>query len=222
MIRNINGTQFTHKEIKSVGAANRKEFGDLLSDSISQSKSAFSAPDKWITESGGSAVDEVLKYLDVLGEDTQGRKPTHDITDEQIEWLRSRHDIAALHNKDTFSVEMQNFYADLVYLNVFSPEDTKNAVTKYPIIPAHIRAWAWNPVGTSYTENFSFSDCNDLADMALLSVRMQTKLLCAIREKSNDPVRYDPRDTDAIADMEELIGNKTECCEVLQKIFGKA
>ncbi len=36
-----------------------------------------------------------------------------------------------------------------------------------------------------------------------------------------DPEHYDPRDEDAIADMEELLKNKTECCEVLEKIFGQ-
>lgn len=36
-----------------------------------------------------------------------------------------------------------------------------------------------------------------------------------------DPEHYDPRDEDAIADMEELLKNKIECCEVLEKIFGQ-
>ena len=116
---------------------------------------------------------------------------------------------------------MQNFYADLVYLNVFSPNDTKTAVTKYPIIPAHIRAWAENPIESPYTEDFGWSDCNSLADMALYSVKVQARFLNAIKDKANDPNQYDPRDEDAIADMEELLKNKIECCEVLEKIFGQ-
>ena len=213
-----------HKEIKSAEAENGKEFSAFLNNSISQNESALSVPDKWITDGGmgNSAVDEVLKYLDIHGEALEQRKPTHDITDEQIEWLKSRHDIRTLHNKKDNSSEMQNFYADLVYLNVFSPNDTKTAVTKYPaVIPGHIRAWAENPIESPYTEDFGWSDCNSLADMAMYSVKVQARFLDAIKDKANDPNSYDPRDEDAIADMEELLKNKTECCEVLEKIFGQ-
>ena len=55
--------------------------------------------------------------------------------------------------------------------------------------------------------------------MAMYSVKVQARFLDAIKDKANDPNSYDPRDEDAIADMEELLKNKIECCEVLEKIL---
>lgn len=88
-------------------------------------------------------------------------------------------------------------------------------------IPAYIIAWATFPIESLYTEDFGWSDCNSLADMAMYSVKVQARFLDAIKDKANDPNSYDPRDEDAIADMEELLKNKIECCEVLEKIFGQ-
>ncbi len=251
MINGIsNNIQHTQAAKNTIEVANSKEFGELLNESVG-GRSEPIVPDKWITESGidSSAVDEVLKYLDILGEDTEHRKPTHDITDEQIEWLKSRHDFEKLcsgeagYNASGGSAEIQNFYADLVYLNVFSPKDTKTAVTSHPIIPAYLleevapgiyrlKVDLQNPLihghidwleneGAYCDDCNDLSDCKELVEMALRSLSMQTKLFNLIKDKADDPARYDPRDTDAIADMEELIRNKTECCEVLQKIFGK-
>lgn len=246
-----NSTQITHTAIKSNGAANGREFGELLNEAA-KGKSDISVPDKWITEGciGSSAVEEVLKYLDDLGEDSENRTPTHDITDEQIEWLRSRHDIEKLrsgesgYNASGGSAEIQNFYADLVYLNVFSPQDTKTAITSGAIIPAYlveevapgvyrVKVDLNDPLihghidwlgdgGSAYCDDCSnISGCNDLIEMALRSLSMQTKLLNLIKDKSEDPKRSESMDTEAIADMEKLITDKTECCQVLQKIFGQ-
>ncbi len=132
----------------------------------------------------------------------------------------------------------------MVYLNVFSPDDTNKTVTNGPIIPAYlvkevapgiyrIDADLCNPLIRGHldrsewqkAENFNESDglsgCNSIVEMALRSLVMQTKLLNVIKSKTDDPEHYDPRDEDAIADMEELLKNKTECCEVLEKIFGQ-
>ncbi len=188
-----NSTQFERTGIRPSGAVCGKEFEMLLNESVQASD--IMIPEKWITDSGlgSSAVEEVLKYLDNIGEDTKSRKPTHDITDEQIEWLKSRHDIERLrsgeagYNASGGSAEIRNFYADLVYLNVFSPEDTKTTVTKYPTIPAHIIAWAEFPIESPYTEDFGWLDCNSLVDMALYSIKMQARFLGAIKDKANGP-----------------------------------
>ena len=251
MISSIyNSTQLAQTEIRRSGAADCQAFKELLNESVQTSD--ISVPEKWITDGGlgNSAVEEVLRYLDIIGEDTKNRKPTHDITDEQIEWLKSRHDIERLrsgeagYNASGGPAEIQNFYADLVYLNVFSPEDTKTAVTSNPIIPAYLveevssgiyrfKADLCNPLihgnldlsECHKAENFNDSDgiygCSGIVEMALRSLVMQTKLLNVIKDKTDDHERNDSQDEDAIAKMEELLKNKTECCEVLEKIFGQ-
>ena len=247
--RICNNTQFWRTVMEPTKALDSKEFEKILYENVQTSD--ISVPEKWITDGGlgNSAVEEVLRYLDIIGEDTKNRKPTHDITDEQIEWLKSRHDIERLrsgeagYNASGGPAEIQNFYADLVYLNVFSPEDTKTAVTSNPIIPAYLveevssgiyrfKADLCNPLIHGNLDrsewqkaaNFNDSDgiygCSGIVEMALRSLVMQTKLLNVIKDKTDDHERNDSQDEDAIT-MEELIKNKTECCEVLEKIFGQ-
>ena len=94
------------------------------------------APDKWIAESadrttyyinsieGPYSLSLVGEFMnDELGLDPSDRTFTHEITDEQREWLASRYDIEALKNAAVTSGEFQNFFADLYYLGVFSKSE---------------------------------------------------------------------------------------------------
>ncbi len=119
-------------------------FGEILSgliDSEEQTDPLLqNAPDKWTDEAGLSAnsVKKAYEKLRELGIDPDKRKP-HELTDEEISWLRSRHDFA---NMTQYTVEYIpvdggvrtqpqirstaeycNFLADLAYLGAYSYDD---------------------------------------------------------------------------------------------------
>lgn len=71
-----------------------------------------------------ASVMGVKEYMtNELGIDPDNRVFTREITEEQREWLASRHDIEALKNASVDSREFGNFMADLYYLGVYSAQD---------------------------------------------------------------------------------------------------
>lgn len=97
-------------------------------------------PDNWCldTDKYGAGVDKAVKYMQTeLGIDPYDREPAYKITDEQIQWIRSRHNLDDVYKTVSGSCDDgrggwtmswwdENFLSDLVYLNVISPEDAKN------------------------------------------------------------------------------------------------
>ena len=97
-------------------------------------------PDKWCldTDKFGTGVDKAVQYMkDNLGINFRNRTPTYEITDEQLQWLKSRHNLDDIYKTEsgtcddgccgwTMSWWDENFLSDLVYLNVISPEDAKS------------------------------------------------------------------------------------------------
>lgn len=81
-----------------------------------------------------SALNKVREKLREEGINADKRTPTHEITDEQMEWLNERHDLGSftkLHpDRDP---EYGNFILDLVYLNVLSPDEAENLFGILPI-----------------------------------------------------------------------------------------
>ena len=108
-----------------------KTFGEMLVENVAQSENNI-IPDRWKTcwgssESYGWGVDIAVKFMrEEMGIDVSERVPTHEITDEQKDWLASRHNLDTIQNYGINTLEMQNFLADLVYLNVYSPDEAKN------------------------------------------------------------------------------------------------
>ncbi|MCM1055671.1 MAG: hypothetical protein NC394_09140 [Bacteroides sp.] len=96
-------------------------------------------PDKWCLETDkfGTGVDKAVRYMrENLGLDPESRTPTYEITDKQLQWLSSRHDLSNIYKTETgtcgdgccgwtMSWWDENFLSDLVYLNVISPDDAK-------------------------------------------------------------------------------------------------
>ena len=94
-------------------------------------------PDKWCldTDKFDTGVDKAVKYMkEKLGIDPYNRTPTHEITDQQLQWLKSRHNLDDIYKTAsgtsddgrsgwTMSWWDENFLSDLVYLNVISPDD---------------------------------------------------------------------------------------------------
>jgi len=97
-------------------------------------------PDKWCldTDKFGTGVDKAVRYMrENWGIDAESRKPTYEITNEQLQWLKSRHNMDDIYKTEngtctdgccgwTISWWDENFLSDLIYLNVISPEDAKD------------------------------------------------------------------------------------------------
>lgn len=97
-------------------------------------------PEQWSTENlfgyNAPILKNVLNYLNnELGVDTSKRTPTHTITDEQREWLASRHDLEALNNSTGETSELMQLFGDLVFLNVMSVSDVCNTMVPQPPLP---------------------------------------------------------------------------------------
>lgn len=97
-------------------------------------------PEQWGTENlfgyNAPILKNVLNYLNnELGVDTSKRTPTHTITDEQREWLASRHDLEALNNSTGETPELMQLFGDLVFLNVMSVSDVCNTMVPQPPLP---------------------------------------------------------------------------------------
>lgn len=110
-----------------IGTLENKNFNDKISSGVPENWSDLGV---WISQDGYVPTREKLKefrdiFSEKLGIDLENRgKATHEITAEQQEWLSSRYDLSALRSAAVGSAEHNNFMLDLVYLNVFSIEET--------------------------------------------------------------------------------------------------
>ena len=107
---------------------------------------AAGAPDRWTSEQlytidldtlegyrvNRAALERVKEQLQSEGIDAHGRTPTHEITDEQKEWLGSRYDLDFLSACSFEHPDFGNFMLDLAYLNVFSLDEVENM---YGVLP---------------------------------------------------------------------------------------
>lgn len=114
-----------------------RSFSEYLEDA---SDNELAIPDKWCsdTDKFGSGVTKAVKYMkESLGIDPDNRTPTYKMTAEQLQWLKSRHNLDDIYKTAngtcddgccgwTMSWWDENFLSDLVYLNVISPEDAKS------------------------------------------------------------------------------------------------
>ena len=83
-----------------------------------------SSPEGYSVNEG--ALLKVREQLEAEGIDLNERTPTHEITDEQMEWLNSKYDLKFLSTCGISEPEFGNFMLDLAYLNVFSLEEVEN------------------------------------------------------------------------------------------------
>lgn len=84
-----------------------------------------------------SALNKVKEKLESEGTDAGKRTPTHEITDEQMEWLGSRYDPDFLSVCSFTHEEYGNFMLDLAYLNVFSLDEVENMYGVMPFNSNH-------------------------------------------------------------------------------------
>lgn len=73
-----------------------------------------------------NALLKVKEQLKLESIDADNRTPTHEITDEQMEWLNSKYDLNYLSGCSISEPEFGNLMLDLAYLNVFSLDEVEN------------------------------------------------------------------------------------------------
>lgn len=83
------------------------------------------------------ALSKVREQLRLEGIDADKRTPTHEITDEKIEWLSSRYSFDFLSVCSFEHSEYGNFMLDLAYLNVFSLDEVENMFGVMPFNANH-------------------------------------------------------------------------------------
>lgn len=112
---------------------------------------AVGAPDRWTSNSlytldvdtlegyrvNHEALEKVKEQLQSEGIDAEIRTPTHEITDEQMEWLNSRYDLDFLSVCSFSHPDYGNFMLDLAYLNVFSLDEVENMYGVMPFNANH-------------------------------------------------------------------------------------
>lgn len=185
-------------------------------------------PEKWCqdTDKFGAGVDKAIKYMkENLGIDPYNRTPTHEITDEQLQWLKSRHNLDDIYKTEsgtsddgrsgwTKSWWDENFLSDLVYLNVISPDDAKNfGLTLFPghtavLQKAESTGFA---VGAPQYTNF--------AEVIAGALSTQQDLISYIQDKANDPTRSEAKDFDYLNSALKNAERQRELYEMLLGLY---
>ena len=114
--------------------------GVLFGSEVHTPTEAVGAPERWTSNSlytldvdtlkgyrvNHDALEKVKEQLRSDGIDADRRTPSHEITDEQMEWLDTRYDLDFLSVCSFEHPEYGNFMLDLAYLNVFSLDEVEN------------------------------------------------------------------------------------------------
>ena len=126
-------------------------FGGVLLTEAQTPPEAAGAPARWTSDSlytidpdsirgysvNRRALQTVKEQLMSEGIDADSRTPSHEITDEQMEWLSSRYDIDFLSACSFSHPDFGNFMLDLAYLNVFSLDEAENMYGVMPFNANH-------------------------------------------------------------------------------------
>ncbi len=148
----INTRQVSH-HFATMGArkADISNFADTLKGRKIDKGENKLPPKKWVTEAGFSAdaVKAAAAFMqDELGIDVSKIEPTHEITPEQMDWLRSRHDFSTMHHTEMYSFkndggqtqygfkstpEYSNFLGDLMYLGIYTEQELTVGLWVEPI-----------------------------------------------------------------------------------------
>lgn len=131
--------------------ADSGDFMDMLEGQVIDKAKNKLPPEKWVTESGFSAdaVKAAAAFMrDELGVDISKIEPTHEITHEQMDWLRSRHDFSTMRHTEMYSFkndggqtqygfkstpEYSNFLGDLMYLGIYNEQELTTGLWVEPI-----------------------------------------------------------------------------------------
>lgn len=216
MIINVaqNNTKNAYFTQYSAKTGVEKSFEDVLSGaSQSGDDDLFSAaPDKWLREwTGESPVKKAVQFLKDMGIDVENREPSHSLTNEQKEWLRSRHDLDAIKNHTATPLETYNFRADLAYLGAIAPDEAENIGVI--AIPAHC---ALKGIQLLDTEKISGNYLDGLHNI----MSKQKTVVDYMLEKYNDPRRRQDEDLRFIENAQQHIAFQEIYISIMEDLFG--
>ena len=194
------------------------------------------APDNWITKQvepmkyqlqsvGGRysySIKQVGEFMnDELGIDPNDRTFTHEITDEQREWLASRHDTEALRTADSvMSKEFQNFLADLYYLGIFSKSEiSEYCADDFDFLGLTGQMAFLVMVGTEDDEVI-FTDWNEPALEFVTKVLERQKRELYFFETEPGMMENAQKYPGLVESMREILDSKQEMHDVLLDFFG--
>lgn len=194
------------------------------------------APDNWITEQvepmkyqlqsiGGRysySLTQVGEFMnDELGLDPDDRTFTHEITDEQREWLASRYDIEALRTADSvMSREFQNFLADLYYLGIFSKSEiTEYCAGDFDFFGLSGQSAFLVMVGTDEDEIFQPKCADTALEYVTKSLKLQSRELYYF-ETDPGMMENAQKYPGMVESMREILDSKQEMHDVLLDFFG--
>lgn len=204
---NLSGQLFTRS---SGGSAAGNSFADILSNAVENKESDFlsAAPEKWMTElSNEGPIEKAAAFLAEMGIDADKREPTHNLTDEQKEWLKSRHDLDAI-EKGNSPLDDANFRADLVYLGAITPDEA-NGVWSIEV-PVNINGIQWTTPSTSGL---------DMLDVLRNNLSVQRNILRQVEERYSDPMRRDPGDWSFIESDREHVSFQELYIEMMEDLL---
>lgn len=146
---------------------------------------------------------------------SQNTAPTHKITEEQIEWLKSKYDLDFLSSCSIENEEYGEFILELVQMNVFSIDDVENMYGVMPFNANHTGyLYALETEGgkTGYVNPFGGED--DYFDEEALQNGLTVEYL-----KSE----YNGLSEEEYIKMaEELADQRRECLAVIDYIFDRS
>ena len=196
------------------GDGSKASFSEYLNSFVDGTEEA-TIPDKWRTDQPKNAIDVAVAYMqDHLGIDANKRTPTHEITEEQKEWLASRHDLSKLHEYSPVSAERQNFLADLVYLNVISPDEAKNF--GLTVFPGHT-AVLQKAESTGFTAGAP--QYTNFAEVIAGALSTQQDLISYIQDKANDPAGSEAKDFDYLENALKNAERQRKLYEMLLGLY---
>ncbi len=189
-------------------------FADVLSGAVQSCNDDLLsvAPEKWLWDwTGESPVKKAVKFLENMGVDVKNREPSHSLTIEQKEWLRSRHDLDAIYNSTASPLDTYNFRADLAYLGVISPDESENIGVG--VIPTHCNR---NGMLLFDIEKPSGNYIENLRKI----MSKQKTVVDYFREKYNDPSRRQDEDLRYIEATQRLIDFQELYIGLMEDLFG--
>ncbi len=215
MINSIteNGTYNSLFAQRGVEAGTENSFADALSAAVEGCGDELlnAAPDKWLHEwTGESPVKKAVEFLENMGVGVKSREPSHSLTDEQKEWLRSRNDLDAIYNSTASPLDRYNFRADLVYLGVISPDEAENIGVG--VIPTHCTPNEIMLLNTEKSGNY--------IDNLRGIMSKQKSVVDYMREKYNDPLRRQDEDLRYIEAAQRLIDIHELYIGLMEDLFG--
>lgn len=208
-----NSTYNSFYSQRGAEANTENSFADILSaEMCGDDELLNAAPDKWLREwTGESPVKKAVEFLKNMGVDVKNREPSHSLTDEQKEWLRSRNDLDAIYNSTASPLDRYNFRADLAYLGVISPDEAENIGVG--VIPTHC-----NRNGMLLFDIEKPSG-NYIENLRKIMTKQKT-VVDYFREKYNDPSRRQDEDLKYIEEAQRLIDIHELYIGLMEDLFG--